>query len=160
MKQEILSKDNSKLQKIGVKHMINTDYLDQHIEKIGGLHPQVLIKLKEQALGAFLAGGMIFNNENTTNDYYNDCVKIFDFIFSSGIVDKTEEEFENAWVEFVGDEPVKWEPFENETWAAISDRIWDYYETLKTTAEMVISLQALGPIANLIPAVTPKVENV
>lgn len=140
--------------------MINTDYLDQHIEKIGGLHPQVLIKLKQQALGHFLSGGLeIENPDNDTGDYYDNCAKIFDTMnmnewgFNS-------ETFEENWFKFTGLEPIKWEPFEYEPWDAIFDRMNDYYETLKTTAEMVISLQALGPIANLIPAVTPKVENV
>lgn len=140
--------------------MINTDYLDQHIEKIGGLHPQVLIKLKEQALGAFLAGGLGFTNENTTGDYYDDCAKIFDFVFSGVLLDADDDTFENEWFKFTGNEPVKWEPFEEESWSQIVDRIIEWFETLKTTAEMVISLQALGPIANLIPVVTPKVENV
>lgn len=140
--------------------MINTDYLDQHIEKIGGLHPQVLIKLKEQALGYFLAGGLGFTNENTTGDYYDDCAKIFDWLFENDITGLNDDSIENQWVCFTGNEPVKWEPFEDESWGQVISRMIDEFETLKTTAEMVISLQALGPIANLIPVVTPKVENV
>ena len=71
-----------------------------------------------------------------------------------------DDSIENQWMLFTGNEPVKWKPFEDESWGQVVSRMIDEFETLKTTAEMVISLQALGPIANLIPVVTPKVENV
>lgn len=138
--------------------MINTDYLDLHIEKIGGLHPQVLIKLKEQALTTFVQSG--FEVEKMTlpfkDDYYDNCATIFDKVCSNEWLELSESDFERAWLEFTGVLPVKDDLYEDVTWEYICDLLWDKFESLKIAAEMVISLQALGPVANLIPAVTPK----
>lgn len=128
--------------------MINVEILDIYTSDME-LHPQVLIKLKQHALGNHLSTGLNFSEEKTTEDYYEDAALIFDHM--SQMVDSltSEEQFEEIWMNFTGTEPVKWQPFENYTWEKLWQLIIEDYENLIDLTKTAIALQNLGPAQGL-----------
>jgi hypothetical protein len=129
--------------------MINVDILDVYTSNME-LHPQVLIKLKQHALGNHISNGLNFSEENTTEDYYEDAALIFNHMLQKVDHLTSEEQFEELWMNFTGTEPVKWQPFENYTWAKLWAMIVEEYHNLKNLAESVIALQNLGPVQGLL----------
>ena len=75
--------------------MINANALDMYSDA-HPLHPQVLIKIKEQALGGFLSEGLEILNLNKSNDYFDDCAALYDFLFEKEAENLEDEEFENS----------------------------------------------------------------
>lgn len=129
--------------------MINVEILDLHASNIE-LHPQVLIKLKQHALGNHLSTGLDFSEEKTTEDYYDDAALIFDHMLQKVDYFTSEEQFEDLWMDFTGTEPVKWYPFENYTWKDLWQLIIEDYENLIDLTKTAISLQNLGPVQGLL----------
>ena len=60
--------------------MINVEVLEKH-SQANPLHPQVLIKLKEQALGQFMT--YIPEPKGDTEDYYDDCAAFYDWMMEN-----------------------------------------------------------------------------
>ena len=129
--------------------MINVDILDVYTSNME-LHPQVLIKLKQHALGNHLSNGLDFSEEKTTEDYYDDAALIFDHMLQKVDRFTSEEQFEDLWMDFTGVEPVKWQPFENYTWEKLWQLIIEDYENLIELTKTAIALQNLGPVQGLL----------
>ena len=129
--------------------MINVTALDMYSDS-HPLHPQVLIKIKEQALGGFLSDGLQIVNSNTTNDYFDDCAAIYDFLCENEAEILDDATFEKLWFEFTGSEPTKWSLYEDTPWVDIWSVIGEEFDRLKSTVEHCIALQTLGSVAEYI----------
>lgn len=129
--------------------MINVSALDMYSDA-HPLHPQVLIKIKEQALGGFLSDGLQIVNSNTSDDYFDDCAALYDFLFEKEAENLDDGEFEKLWFEFTGNEPTKWCLYEGTPWSDIWIMIVEDFDRLKSTVEHCIALQALGSVAEYI----------
>lgn len=129
--------------------MINVEILDVYASNIE-LHPQVLIMLKQHALGNYLSTGLNFSEEKTTGDYFDDGALIFDHMLQKVDHFTSEEQFEDLWMDFTGTEPVKWYPFENYTWKDIWQLIIEDYANLIESTKTAIALQNLGPVQGLL----------
>lgn len=129
--------------------MINVEALDAHADA-NPLHPQVLVKLKEQAVGQYMSYIPEPLSEHTTNDCFDDYAKFYDWMMENLDSDMSDLAFETLCEENWLDTPTKWHPFENDEWSTIVALIKDYYELLQSVVSHAIALQQLGPIAEFI----------
>lgn len=127
--------------------MINVEALEKH-SQANPLHPQVLIKLKEQALGQFMT--YIPEPKESTDDYYDDCATFYDWMMENVPENMGDQEFEDLCEAHWKAAPTKWQPFEYEEWSSLVNQISEYFEVLKNLASDVIALQQLGPISEFI----------
>ena len=129
--------------------MINVEALDAHADA-NPLHPQVLIKLKEQAVGQYMSYIPEPLPENATNDYFDDCAKFYDWMMENLDPNMDDQEFEELCEKHWVGEPTKWQPFEDDEWTTIATHIVEHYELLQSVVSHAIALQQLGPISEFI----------
>ena len=129
--------------------MINVEALDAHADA-NPLHPQVLIKLKEQAVGQYMNYIPEPLPENATNDYFDDCAKFYDWMMENLDSDMSDLAFETLCEENWVAKPTKYSPFEYEEWTTTVTRIVGHYELLQSVVSHAIALQQLGPISEFI----------
>lgn len=129
--------------------MINVEALDAHADA-NPLHPQVLVKLKEQAVGQYMSYIPEPLPEYTTDDYFEDCAKFYDWMMENLDSNMGDQEFEELCEKHWVGEPTKWSPFEDDDWVTIATHIVEHYELLQSVVSHAIALQQLGPIAEFI----------
>lgn len=129
--------------------MINVEALDAHADA-NPLHPQVLIKLKEQAVGQYMSYIPEPLPENATEDYFDDCANFYDWMMENLDSNTDDQEFEELCEQHWTAEPTKWQPFEDQEWSTIRTHIQEHYELLQSVVSHAIALQQLGPISEFI----------